>query len=566
MTENLETALRGMRLGRRSFLKGIAGVGAMAFLPRSVLAADVADAGTVTLAVSDIGDGILDITATTEAGEGILDCMYDSFFEIDQDGHLAPGIVKAWQLSDDKLSWTFHLRDDVYFHPGKNADGSDWPKTKMTSADVAFSLAYNARDAAHSHGTAQQDYGNPPKVDIVDDYTVIVHTPQPQPNMLPSGTHFFDQIMFLVPKAYIEKNGEAYLKDHPIGTGPYMFVSSAPGDSMQFHAVDFPHWTGVVPAFKTFKVVQVPEEATMTYMLKQGDVDASAVSLEAAKTLKAAGVTILDGSTVGTLFSFYGTYLPQTQGKPLADVRVRQALSLAINRQEIVNNLLGGIGQVPDAPPGAALSDPDMTPALVAKWKPWFENAYRYDLDEAKKLLSDAGVPNGFSFDFWSAPDGAAPYLADLIQVCASYWKAIGVTATIIPVDENTFSGARNTSKSTALIGKAGANATTMNRPVSLNAGHYFLSKGGPTNLLVGSPLEAQVDDLYNTGYTLQMGTPEYDQALDKLLEITTGSWTTWSVVASPLTFAFGPRVIGRVSPGAQHIGYDVAWFKPSGK
>ncbi len=563
MTENLATTLRGMRIGRRTFIKGLAGLGAVALLPRTVMAAD---ADTVTLGVSDIGDGILDITATTEAGEGILDCMYDTFFEIDQSGHLAPGIIKAWELSDDKLSWTFHLRDDVYFHPGKNADGSDWPKTKMTAADVAFSLAYNARDAAQSHTAAQKDLGNPPKVDIVDDYTVIVHTPKPQPNMLVSGTHFFDQIMFLVPKAYIEKNGEAYLKDHPIGTGPYMFVSSTPGDSMEFQAVDFPHWSGVVPAFKKFKAVQIPEEATTTYMLQRGDIDVSAVSLEAAKTLKTQGVTILDGSKVGSLFSFYGTYLPETQGQPLGDVRVRQALSLAINRREIVNNLLGGVGQVPDSPPAVDLSDPDMTPALVAKWKPWFENAYRYDPDEAKKLLSEAGFAGGFSFDFWSAPDGAAPYLGDLIQVCASYWKAIGVTATIIPVDENTFSAARNTNKSKALVGKAGANATTMTRPVSLIGGVYFLSKQGPTNLLVGSPLEAQVDDLYNKGYTLQMGTPEYEQTLDKLLEITTSSWAAWSVVASPLTFAFGPRVIGRVTPGAQHIGYDVAWFKASGK
>ncbi len=275
-------------------------------------------------------------------------------------------------------------------------------------------------------------------------------------------------------------------------------------------------------------------------------------------------MTILNGCAVGAAFALFGTTLPEMQGQPLGDVRVRQALSLAIDRQTIVDTLLGGIGFVPSSPAVTDDLNPDWTPEFAAKWKPWFENAYRYDPEEAKRLLAEAGFADGFTWDFWSAPDGAAAYLGDLVQVCAGYWQAIGITTNIIPVDESTFNAARVVTQSSSLIGKGGANASTMTRPSSLVFATRF-SPSGPMDLLSGTPEEAEIVALNAKGITLEMGTPEYIEVLDRIFEIGANSWTTFHIVGSPLTFAFGPRVEGRVTPGVQRLGYDALAWKYTG-
>ena len=510
----------------------------------------------LTQAVADLGDGILDITATQSAGQGILGCMFDSFLDIDSNGMLAPGIITKWEIAPDMLSWTFNVRKDVIFHDG----------SKLTAKDVAFSFQYNSRADATEGSAWQKMIGNPVKTELIDDYALRLYTPTPQPSLPVFLSHLFKPKIFVVPQAYIEAKGEAYFRDHPIGSGNYKFVQRVAGDSMEFEAVDYPHWTGIVPDFNRLKILLVPEETTTVFMLQKGQIDVAAVGVEAASDLKQKGFRIESGSDMGTLVSLVGAYLPETKGLPISDVRVRQALSLAINRQEIVDTLLRGIGSVPASPPRSNYTNPDWTPATVAKWKPWFQNALRYDPAEARRLLTEAGYPNGFNFEFWVAPDAAAPYLSDLVTVLAGYWQEVGIKVSLIPVDGAAMSAARHTTKSKALIGKGGASATGMNRPISVESASYWTSSMGSSNLLVGSPLEAEVDALYKEGMATPVTSPRYAQILDRLMDIIGNSWTAFHVVASPSTFALGPRLSGKLTPAAIHLGDDLAKWKYTGK
>lgn len=508
----------------------------------------------LTFAVNDFAGGDLDPMVAKSEGTGLLAGMFEGLWEVGRDGKVAPGIIRKWQLSSDRLTWTLYLRNDVIFHDG----------SKCTARDIAFSMGYYQREEAYRGGYWRDVLGNPPNTKIIDDYTLQVKTSKPVPNLPAFATIVHVPRMCVVPKAYIEKNGVEYFRAHPIGTGAYKFIRYVPGDLMEFDAVDYKHWSGVVPEFKRITILQIPEETTRVYMLKKGTIDVTPVGLEAAAALKRDGFKSISGLFGGTHFNFAGVYLPQAKDSPLSDVRVRQALSLAIDRKEIVNALLGGLGSVPTAPPRMSYDNPGWTPELVNKWKPWFEKNYRYDPQEAKRLIKEAGYPKGFTFDFWVAPDQSAPYLAELATACAAYWKAVGIDAVIVPVDANTWRANRHLSQSLKLAGMGGAAASGVNMPVQIDAAGYFTSKFGSMNLLMGSPLEAKVDALYQEG--LACSDPaRYAKILDEMVEITAGSWTGFHITLAPSTVVIGPRVDGHITPGAAVPVQNFATWKYTG-
>src|SRR5437899_6683111 len=150
--------------------------------------------------------------------------MFEGLLTRDADGKIAPGIVKKWEAAPDGLSWTFNLRDDVFFQAGTNADGTAEPRRKLTAEDVAFNLEYNQIPEAQRGARWKAFVGNPPKTQIIDDYTIRIYTATPQPFLPTYSTHAILPHLWVVPKAYIAKNGMKYFRDHPIGTGPYKLV------------------------------------------------------------------------------------------------------------------------------------------------------------------------------------------------------------------------------------------------------------------------------------------------------------------------------------------------------
>jgi len=174
--------------------------------------------------------------------------------------------------------------------------------------------------------------------------------------------------------------------------------------------------------------VLVKEAATRVAMLKTGQVDVARISLDEVQGVSKAGLKIAeDPQPTSVRIHLYATYYDKAG--PVKDVRVRQALNLAVNRQEIVDTLLHGKGK-----PAAVFPSSPISIGYPADLKP-----YPYDPAKAKKLLAEAGYPNGFPIKLFALPTGGFTQYLQLAEIVAGYWEAIGVKASIVPTDIGAF-------------------------------------------------------------------------------------------------------------------------------
>src|SRR6185312_14597265 len=190
--------------------------------------------------------------------------------------------------------------------------------------------------------------------------------------------------------------GEEEFRRKPIGSGPWRFARNVPGDRIEFEAVDYPHWRGS-PHFKTLQILLVPEESTRVAMVKTGEAAIASIGPETMLSASRAGLEILSvPGTMQAVFQFYGTWRPEVKDSPIAKPKVRQALSLAIDRQQVIEHVMNGKAQSPF--PFATFGYTDFFGA--DRWQKWAADAYRYDPAMAKKMLEEEGYPNGFELKF----------------------------------------------------------------------------------------------------------------------------------------------------------------------
>jgi peptide/nickel transport system substrate-binding protein len=357
--------------------------------------------------------------------------LYDTWLGIMPDGSLGPGVVKDWEVSKDGLSWTFHLRKGVKFH-------GDWGE--VTAEDLKFSLERFMSPTSTSSGSPALAK-KIKEIKIANKYTVQINTHKFEldlPYYL-SPHQSTEGIVFS--KAYLlQKAGKDWeaqsklLNRHPIGSGPYKFVERKRGDYVLFEAVK-DHWRKT-PGFEKLKLILVPEPATRAAMLVAGGADIVEVTGPAVEQVKKAGFevrNIPNATQAGYLV--VGSYWPTPKAKnmPTTNPKVREALSIAINRKEILEHILGGQGSLPATFWNIQASTMDIDAGYFAKLS---REAYRYDPKEAKKLLAEAGYPEGFSgIKLFSFTQYGAPWLPDVAEAVAGYWAAIGVKVKIVPTD-----------------------------------------------------------------------------------------------------------------------------------
>jgi peptide/nickel transport system substrate-binding protein len=237
-----------------------------------------------------------------------------------------------------------------------------------------------------------------------------------------------------MPKDYIDQHGMDYFLQHPIGSGPYKFLRHVAGDMVEFEALD-KHWRAGTVAFKTLTTIKMPEETTRVAAFKTGELDAIEGSLDTSAELEALGYkTLATGQVLGSI-EYTGALDPRNAGNPTADVRVRQALSMAINREEIRNNFFFGKARPPmPIPLKDTAADVD-----TAYWLDYAKNLLRYDPEGAKQLLKEAGYPNGFSLKIYSYVGSGHPWENEMAQILQGYWLKIGVNAQIIVTDQGSW-------------------------------------------------------------------------------------------------------------------------------
>ena len=317
---------------------------------------------------------------------------------------LAPSLAESWSVSKDHLAYEFVLRQGARFHNGE----------PVTAEDVKFSFE-RYRGAAVK--TIKERVAG---VDVVDALRVRFRLKQPWPDFLTFYTTATGA-GWIVPKKYVEKVGDEGFKKAPIGAGPYKFMSFTPGVEVVMEAFD-QYWRKR-PNVRRIVFKVIPDESTRLAALKRGEVDIvysirGALAEELRRTpglqLKA---TVLQGT--------FWLYFPeQWEAKsPWHNLKVRQAASLAFDRSAINQAETLGFSRITNS------IVPDIFEFF---WKP---PAAAYDPAKAKRLLAEAGYPNGFEAGDYTC-DAAYASLAEAVQ---NYLQAVGIRTKLRPLERAAF-------------------------------------------------------------------------------------------------------------------------------
>ncbi len=339
----------------------------------------------------------LDLTASPAAAipQVLLYNVYETLVRLQPDGSITPLLAESWDISDDGLTYTFNLRSGVTFHNGD----------PFTADDVVFSIENVAFNEAHPFTTT---YAPIESVTAVDDSTVEVTLTQVSANLL----FFMTQGQGVV----LNQNAIDDIENSAIGTGPFVFESWTVGESIVLARND-DYWGDAALMEKvTFQYITDPNALNNAMLSDELDLVAGVSAPELLEAFEADDrFDVLTGLTYGEV-----TLSLNGRRAPLDDIRIRQAVSHAIDRQAVVDLAYAGYGT-----PIGTFSTP---------LDPYYKDltgVYDYDPDRARELLTEAGAEN-LTLELVLPPPSYASRGGEII---ASQLAEVGITANITNVE-----------------------------------------------------------------------------------------------------------------------------------
>ena len=357
--------------------------------------------GDVVIARTQESLGMDNINVFDNESIWIFQQMFESLYTVSADGKsVKPWLATGYDLSDDKLTYTFHLREGVKFHNGQ----------PMTSADVKFSID-KARDPKTGWGFIDVAIKS---VEAPDPNTVVITTKYPWAPLVADIALFNNAIL---PKDYAGMSQKDFYAN-PIGTGPFKWDHWTHGKEIKL--VKNPdYWQKGKPYLDSVTWTTVPTDATRELQLKGGQAQIDEFPpFSTIDTLKQT-----PGITMNLFPSTRTDYLPMNfKVKPFDDVHVRRAISYAIDRQAMIDSVLFGYAE-----PANSFMPPQV---------PYYDKAspgLQYDLEKAKQEMAQSSVPNGFSFELSvGSGDDTQTQIAQILQESL---KQIGIDMKIRKVD-----------------------------------------------------------------------------------------------------------------------------------
>lgn len=338
--------------------------------------------------------------------------IYDMLVRTDHQGNYEPGLATAWSVSDDGLDWTFQLREGIKFHNGEefNADC-----VKATLERGAFDNTLNMNFLWSDIET----------VEVADPYTAIIHCKKPIGDMLNQLTY-----MPMLPAKALAEQGEDLFKSNP-GTGPWKFVSWDPGNEIVFVRND-DYWDWGDQKSNVDKIIYKPisEDTTRVSSMRTGEFDfISNIPPDQVEVLSGSEGVVVD-SQPGTTISWMA--LQCGDNKPFADKNVRLALTHSIDRELIVESILGS-------------GTPAYWPVMkgVTGYDEASDGKYnQYDPELAKQLLADSSY-NGEEI-YFMAIDGKVPRTKEVLQAVMSMMTEAGFNVKLEIMEGATFVSKRS--------------------------------------------------------------------------------------------------------------------------
>lgn len=335
--------------------------------------------------------------------------IFDTLVDVDENLQLKPGLALSWEPVSD-TAWDFKLREGVKFHDG----------TDFTAEDAKFSIERIPEVTGPMPMTLYTKYVD--RVEVIDDYTLRVHTK----GIAPALPNDFTRLFVVPSETGMEARNEQFNSgEKAIGTGPFTFVSWQPKGDLVLKKFD--GWWGGDVAWDTVTRKEIPDDAARVAALRSGQVDminyVPASDFLAMKSDSDLETFVSDSVYILNVQPSQAETLPQKvkvngqeiDENPLRDLRVRKALDLAINRDVLVNVVLEGLG----------------TPANQLMPEGFFGYTDKigekpYDIEQAKALLAEAGYPDGFEIDF-TCTNNRVPGDAVICEALAQMWSRLGL-------------------------------------------------------------------------------------------------------------------------------------------
>ena len=324
--------------------------------------------------------------------------LFDGLTRLDPQGRIAPALAVSWHL-ESPTTWRFELRRDVQFDNGEPFD-----------AEAVVATLDWLRSPAGQRTVIGSEIRSVVGAEALDSHSLLIHTAGPDA-ILPAR---LSSVMIVAPGLWRALGADDFARA-PVGTGPFRFDAwTDSGRSARLHARP-DSWRA--PRLSQLTLIGLPDSAVRVQALRSGEVDLAVVDIDDTDFLAARGFTMAHAPAMQVMALAFNT--ERERPTPVQDVRVRQALNLAIDRDAIANILLRGLA-VPAGQPASRATHghaPDVKP-------------YPYDPERARALLAEAGFADGLSLEIQVA-EGNMPAANQIYQVVVQYLGRIGVQARV---------------------------------------------------------------------------------------------------------------------------------------
>jgi peptide/nickel transport system substrate-binding protein len=419
----LNGVLRG-RVGRRDLLRRAAALGLSAPVVSGLLgvpspsalahqeggtpATGATCSGSITWALESDPANLIPYGGVSTSNMWGKEFMYDSLLEWDRDLVIQPALAESYEVNEDATSYIFKLRQGVLFHNGQ----------EMTAKDVKYS--FDTAPKPPPPGIEVAFLANVAGVEVVDDYTVTITMSKPDPTL--PGVIAWVRYTPIVPEGIFD---QINVLSEGIGTGPYRLVEFVSNDRVVYTCNE-DYWKPGVPRIRDVTLKVLPDEQSRVAALRSGEIDGATLSADVARTLENdETLQILEGLTSAPRVIQFNTI----EDVPWRDVRVRRAIDLAIDRQEIIDKVYGGRAQLTGAiPPG------------YGDWplpEERLQELYTPNVEQAMALMQEAGLESGFDVTLEAI---AAPRdYTQIAEIVREQLRPLNINVTVEPLEIGTF-------------------------------------------------------------------------------------------------------------------------------
>lgn len=380
------------------------------------------------------------LNSAVDGGNMILH-SFECLLTVDKDGAIAPGQAEKWETSKDGLTWTFHLRDGLKWSDGSDLTAEDFVYSWQRVCDPQTAAPYAETVLGMVEGYDKAINGEPDALGVTapDDKTLVVKLSAP--------CTFFDKLAAFatlspVQKATIEKNGDGWATtaDTYVSNGPFYVTEWEPGSHITM-SKNPNYWNkDAVKLDKlTFMLIEDANAAYTAY--QKGDI-------LLAKDVPTEEIPSLDGNDEFHVEPITGTYYLNlnTQKDVFKDARVRKALSLAIDRKYVAEQLMQGTYSAAGSFMGPGWKDTDGSEFMdnANGGKTYIDiNDFDANLEKAKKLMAEAGYPNGEGFPQITYTTNDTGYHKPIAEYLQKAWGELGVDLKVDIVEWQSFTPMR---------------------------------------------------------------------------------------------------------------------------